>query len=530
MLFVLGLALFAGAARHASADTSIAGVREGGTLRINVPHADMQSLDPALSYDSGGWQVLAATCAKLVNFPDTARAPRLRPEVAAAMPRVSADGRTYTFTLRTGYRFNTGAPVTPASFVRAFERVLSPKMQSPGASYYMDIAGAGAYARGSARRIGGIATSGSTLTFRFAKPAPDFLARLSMHFACAVPQDHPIDAQGIDMTPTAGPYFVAERVPLRSVTLRRNPFYRGPRPHHVDEIAYTVNTSESANYLQIDRGEVDYAAGLLPSAAYAQIRERYGVNRGRYFVHAGLNLVYLTLNTSRPLFADAALRRAVNFAIDRRAFVRVAGADSGAVTDQILPPAMPGYRDVRVYPSTPNLARARQLADGRTGKAVVFAASIPDHRDKAVLIQRQLGAIGIDVEIKTVPPGVYLAKVQKRGEPFDITFGGWFADYADPATFIDVLLNGDRIQAEGNWNLSYFDDPEYNRKIAAASALTGTARLRAFARLDEELSRDAAPIVPLYNYNVREFVSERVGCYAYHPLWRTMNLAAVRLR
>jgi peptide/nickel transport system substrate-binding protein len=132
MLFVLGLALFAGAAHRTSADTSAASIRDGGTLRINVI-ADFPSLDPALAYEDVAIQILAATCAKLVNFPDApGSGARLRPEVAAAMPRVSADGRTYTFTLRRGYAFDTGAPVTPQSFVRALERVLSPEMQSPG--------------------------------------------------------------------------------------------------------------------------------------------------------------------------------------------------------------------------------------------------------------------------------------------------------------------------------------------------------------------------------------------------------------
>jgi len=82
-------------------------IREGGTLRVNVTGTDFAPLDPAINYDTDGAQLLYATCAKLVNYPDRP-APAgslLVPEVADAMPTVSRDGRTYTFRISHEYRF-----------------------------------------------------------------------------------------------------------------------------------------------------------------------------------------------------------------------------------------------------------------------------------------------------------------------------------------------------------------------------------------------------------------------------------------
>ena len=65
---------------------------------------------------------------------------RLVPEVATALPAVSRDGKTYTFTIRKGYRFSTGAPVTARNYARAIGRVVNPAMQSPAAEYLREVA------------------------------------------------------------------------------------------------------------------------------------------------------------------------------------------------------------------------------------------------------------------------------------------------------------------------------------------------------------------------------------------------------
>jgi peptide/nickel transport system substrate-binding protein len=530
-LALAGLGLLAAAAARSPAATDHAG-RQGGTLRVNVSNTDIDYADPALAYDFLSWQIEAATCAKLLNYPDLTgpAGARLRPEVAASMPSVSATGRIYSFTVRSGYRFNTGTPVTAASFVRAFERALTPKMQSPASTFVGDIAGADAFAKGRAKTISGVQTSGNRLVIRLARPAADFLARVAMPFFCAVPSDLPIDPQGVNTVPAAGPYYVASKIANRAIVLRRNQYYRGPRPRRLDEIQLTVNTNLNQSYLQVQRGEADYDAFGLPPAAHAELERRYGVNRGRYFVHPTMSVIYIALNTSRPLFSDVNMRRAVNFAVDRRVMLRVAGLNAGALTDQILPPSIPGFENAQIYPGSPNVARAKQLTGGQTAKAVLYSGNDPISTKQAVIVQANLKAIGIGVEIKQFPFAVQVAKSGRRGEPFDLNLIGWFADYPDPSDFINLLLDGSTIQAANNVNWAYFDDPEYNRKLAAAAKLTGNARYRAYGALDVDIMRNAVPWAPVYNATVREYVSSRVGCYQFHAVWGSLNYAAACLR
>ena len=91
--------------------------------------------DPAVNGGPVFHQLTYATCAYLLNYPDASGAAGrvLRPEVAAAMPDISPDGRTYTFRIRPGFRFSppSGQAVTAETFKATIERALSPKF-APG--------------------------------------------------------------------------------------------------------------------------------------------------------------------------------------------------------------------------------------------------------------------------------------------------------------------------------------------------------------------------------------------------------------
>ena len=108
---LLVTAAFAGSAAPSKASKSGSSeAKRGGTLRINLSETDFEFLDPALAYDSAGWQVLFATNMTLLNYPDKpgAAGARLTPDGAAAFPTVSKDGKTYTFTVKSGLKFSDG--------------------------------------------------------------------------------------------------------------------------------------------------------------------------------------------------------------------------------------------------------------------------------------------------------------------------------------------------------------------------------------------------------------------------------------
>jgi peptide/nickel transport system substrate-binding protein len=503
----------------------------GGTLRLNFSASDFAYLDPALAYDGPSWQLLFATGATLVGFPNASgpRGTQLAPDAAQALPRISRDGRTYTFTLRKGLRFSDGSAVTPAAFVRAFERAANPKQQSPANQYVGDLAGVDAYIAGKADRIAGLAVKGSTLVVRLARPRPTFLSEVALPFFQAVKPSMAIDPDGINVYPSAGAYRIVSREPGVNVVLERNRFYRGKRPARVDRMVITVNTDTSQSLLQVRAGQADYDLGGLPPTAHSDLSSSYGVRKagkGRYFVNPTLGLTYLALNTARPFFADVRHRKALNWAIDRPALLRVGGKLAGTRTDQIIPPSIPGFRQARLYAiKGADPAMAKRVSPGISGTVRLLHTTSPTSTARAQVIQYNLRQIGVEVKLDPQPFGVAIRTAGTRGSDFDMFLISWASDYPDPSVFINPLLDGRLIQEENNSNYSYWNDEIFNRRMSVASRLAGDARFAAFGQLDVDIMRQAAPLAPILTPNVREFVSARTTGYVFHPVYQAADLS-----
>ena len=140
-----------------------------------------------------------ATCAKLLTYPDKSgpAGSRLIPEVAEALPVRSADGKTYTFKIRPGFRFSppSNQPVTAQTFKDTIERTLDPRMRSPTASY-RDIVGAGPYMAGKTRHIRGVIADGDTLTMHLVEPEGDFPTRIATPAVLRGPAEHSASTPG----------------------------------------------------------------------------------------------------------------------------------------------------------------------------------------------------------------------------------------------------------------------------------------------------------------------------------------------
>jgi peptide/nickel transport system substrate-binding protein len=126
----LGLALVALLATLCVAGAAAAKTKAvaGGNLTVDLT-TDVDYTDPALSYLSTGWELEYATCLKLMNYPDGLgpRTSQLVPEAAAGFPKVSNNGKTYDFTIKTDFtKFSDGSMVTPASFKAVIDRVADP--------------------------------------------------------------------------------------------------------------------------------------------------------------------------------------------------------------------------------------------------------------------------------------------------------------------------------------------------------------------------------------------------------------------
>ncbi len=423
--------------------------------------------------------------------------------------------------------------VRPEDFRRAIERGLL----SDGAGWWLaGIVGASTCNKKTERcdLTRGIVTdrASNTVTFHLRAPDPDFLYKLALPAAFAVPAGTPLHPRGF--VPATGPYQVASFDTKRGLRLVRNPRFRewsaAAQPRGFpDEIVERVNGSPDAHITAVVSGSADVAsvgwnAGTPSPAALASVRTQHA---GQLKLNPSKITWFLSLNTQVPPFDNVAARRALNFAIDRRRLRDLTtGPELGEVTCQALPPSLAGYRRYCPYtvgPSkdgtwtAPDLERARRLvrASGTAGQTVTFW--IPTFTQFGPSAGRYvvsvLESLGYKARYRFAPyPRTFRDDVQ-------VTVNGWSPDFAVPGGFIDPTLT-----CAGPLNLAAFCDPSIDRAIARAHSLHTTdpgAESQHWARIDRKLT-DQAPWLAYANGIVLEVVSTRVGNYQHNPQWGTL--------
>jgi len=513
----------------------------GGNLRVVSVSPD--SIDPAFAYYPPSWAILTMTNDGLVGFRKVGggRGIELVPDLAHSIPRATDGGAKYTFQLRPGVRYSNGAPVQAQDFRRALERVF--ELGSGGAYLYTGIKGATGCKKGKACDLsGGIVTDGAarTVTFRLAAPDGDFLSKLALPFAYAVPVATPSRDVGTSPVPATGPYRIAAYRPgARTIRLVRNPRFREwsvdaqPRGFP-DTISYSWRQAfddPSARVRTVERARADVAADLagppLPTDELDRLAARYPA---RLHLNTLFSTLYYFLNTRLPPFDDVRVRRAVNHAFDPAEFA----ADEGRgviPTCQILPPNFPGYRPTCLYAGggVKGLDRARQLvrSAGAVGARVtVWVPSLQTERGRHMA--SLLNSLGLRAGVRVVEalPDIttYFNKVTDPATQAQMGFGGWSADYPSAAGFIPPLLSCAAhvpSSPDQSTNLTAFCDPSIDEEMARASMLQAQdppAATLLWQQIERELLAQA-PLVPTTNRRSADFVGERVGNYQYNPQW-----------
>jgi ABC-type oligopeptide transport system substrate-binding subunit len=545
-----GVALLVSAGCGGSSSTSEKSgqFKKGGTLRVGDT-TDIDAIDPQIAYGTISWWLEYATAAKLYNYPDK-EAPegtRIVPEVAERAD-ISRDGKTYTFTIRKGFKFSDGKPVTAANFKFAFERTLSKKLNSPGGPFFIDpaatnIVGGAAYYAGKAKSVSGIQVQGNKLVIHLTKASGGFLSQLAMPFVQATPLSLPLDRPILSVSgtqlPSAGPYYVSSRVPNRIVELKRNPFYKsGPgrtRPHNLDGVHFDGQLNAQTGYLQVLANEVDQ--GPLPAANAQEVAKRFGVNKTRFWVKPQACVLYLAMNVSRPLFKNnLKLRQAVNYIIRRREIANQTGLYGATPYTHILPPGVPGSAKIQPYPADqPDIAKAKSLAKGNTRSGVAnlyYFSDRPEPVAEMEIERADLAKIGITAKVRGFRGFALFDEVGSRNSQHDITQAGWCQDYPDPYDFINILLYGGSLHATHNSNVAYFNDPALNKKMVEAARKVGDERLKAYRELDDEIMKNYAPWAVTSVPNNRFIFSDRVDprSLVYQGAYQNWSIPALALK
>jgi YVTN family beta-propeller protein len=504
---------------------SAGAAHRGGTLRaVGTPPARL-SLDTVNAF--GGhtlWTNDGLLGYRRVGGVDGSQ---LVPDLAIAVPEPTDGGRTYTFRVRSGIHYSNGRLVQPKDFRRALERgflIGSPQVYGP---FFGGIVGAGTCAPGPPRcdlsRGIVVGEKERTVTFHLREPDPDFLMKLALPIAFAVPADTPAKEALKRPLPATGPYMVDKgKSPF---TLVRNPQFRewskAAQPDgYVDRIVITAVKSPIASLRAVERGSQDVSLDSVPTELEREVRTQYASQVHVNPVHGN---TYLFLNTKIPPFDDIRVRRAVNYAADRAAAVRVSSRIAGGEpTCQILPPEFPGFR--RYCPYTlhpdatgrwkgPDLSRARRLvaASGTSGASVTVL--VPDsHEGEGPFARKLLQSLGYRVRLERVSDAAYLQGPRR----VQAGLTSWFADFPAASNYFGTFFS---CRAPANW--SEFCDRSIDAQIRKAIGLQTTDPYLAnqlWARVDREIV-DRAPFVPLVSLKEIDIVSPRVGNYQFHPQW-----------
>jgi peptide/nickel transport system substrate-binding protein len=511
----------------------------GGTLTIaSRTRETTTSLDPAVVYDTFGWQILSITndgllAYKKVGGPDGAT---LVPDLASALPQVSADGLTYRFPLREGIRYSTGEPVRPEDFRHALERTIS--LSGDAAEMFRAIDGAKACSKDPATcdLSDSIVVEDEALTLRLARPDPDLPFKLALPFAFPVPVATPVEDQGLDPVPGTGPYMIV-RASRDRIELVRNPAFHewsgAAQPDgFVDTISWRFDQEPASAFDRLSAGELDWMTDAPLPEDLASLQAAHPDQVVSWELPLTL---YIGMDVLKPPFDDVLVRQALNYAIDRDHVVALAGGPaSWRATCQILPPNFQGYEafcpytldpDAGVW-SAPDPDRAGALikdADAIGEKVTVWVNDDPEvgpvppggRVEIARYVVEVLNVLGLRANLKILHHIGEYSRAIYAGEPQAYLFG-WGADYPRAVNFLDT-----QFRCGSPYNASGFCDKSLDAAIDEAQRLQATdpgASNRAWIEIEHQLVEDAvwAPTMnPLSAYAF----SARTENVQFHPQW-----------
>lgn len=502
------------------------------TLRM-TSLAPPDSIDPGVSWMSASWTMQVNVYNGLLTFRKETgpSGTELVPDIADAMPTISPDGRTLTFKVRKGVNFGPPAnrPVKPSDVKYTFDRLAL--LPSQGIGFYTVIEGFEEFMESKKGTVRGVVAddAAGTVTFRLTRPDATFLYSLALPFSFVVPKGTAAEdlSQKTRTAPT-GPYMFTEYDPARRVVLERNPAFEEWSEHtpngKVDRIEVALKVSDDNAITRILQGKSDAAMTAIPRSKlpFLETSDEY---LPYMHYHEQSRTSYIWMNTQVAPFDNVKVRQAVNWAINRRAFVKIGGG-AGTPTSQILPPAIAGHVGTDVYPEQ-DMAKAKQLIEesGITpGEVTIWCMTTPPNPDYAQYLQEVLRQLGFKARTRCIDGSAYYNVVGVKKNKTQIGFAGWGADYPEGATFIYSNLYGANINPDHSNNLAWYTGHDKDIE-KVMSMLDLDERAKEWGRIDTEIQQ-AAPWAPLSVGVQRNLLSKRVGDYVFHPLYDFLLMKA----
>ena len=357
-------------ATSAAAEPSTATTAAGGGALSFAVEGDLQTLDPAICYDTNCGPVIHLLFDQLIEYDPNAAT--LRPGLAASMPEVSADGLTYTFTLRDNATFTKQdgsvlRPVTADDVVHSLNRVLDPSLTptpSPvGGAFFAQIAGADKVLDGTSKEASGLkAVDPKTVAITINAPNRAFLNVLGMNFASIVPKELAgSDTTAFSASPIGtGPFYLASYTRGEKALLQRNTAYWREGYPRVDTVEYRLGVDANTQLQQVQAGQLDIMGNDIPAGSFTSITTDPAL-KDQVIREPLVATNFLVIDTSGPdkALADPRVRQAMAMALDKDNLLRVNNG-RGTKAGCIYPPQMTSY-DEACDPYPHDLTKAKAL-------------------------------------------------------------------------------------------------------------------------------------------------------------------------
>ncbi|QIG48775.1 peptide ABC transporter substrate-binding protein [Nordella sp. HKS 07] len=484
----------------------------------------LDNLDPRVLTSTNHMAVQTAMFESLVR----ANGNKIEPGMAEKW-EVSADGKTYTFTLRDA-KWSDGKPVTGGDFVHAFVRMFE---TSPASSIYDDILN-GAELRGkTAKRedLGVKAPDDKTVVITLKNPVPYFLGLVSSTFASPGREDLVTkfgDAYGasVESLPSNGPFVLVQWENEDKLVLKKNPDYWNAANIKLDEVVFLVVPEDGTKRNMFDNGEIDLYIPVTEteSSQYETEGKLVRYDRG------GVRDVHLNRHgqndpVKAKLLSNPNFMKAISYAVDRQGFVDkvLQGAAIPATVQTPRATAIypgkswgevsPNYG--KFHPEAADMAKSKEYLDKALAEAGVALADLPkfdlltsESPENPKVITPYffsvLTALGLKVEMHQATGKQFYNNLYKPALAYDFAVAGWGPDFDDPYTYM------------GYWNSSSMDmgvtyeNKEFDDLLNKANAETDLVKRAEILGQAEAKFSDDAPCIPLLHWKGAMALQPRV--------------------
>lgn len=427
--------------------------------------------------------------------------------------KISPDGKTYTFKLRSGVKWSDGAGLKADDFVYSWKRLLSPLTAASYAYFLYDIEGAEEFNKGTLKDFAGVAIKAiDDLTFqvKLKRPVAHWINIPTFWVTFPLRQDV-VEKHGSSWaTPgrmvTLGPYTLSSHDFDTKIVLKANPNYYGERGN-VEQVVGLIVKDDSTALSLYEAKKLDF----LTDISTLDLKRLSGRPDLKTFPY--LKTGYLGLVVQKFPLTNVRVRRAIAMAIDKSKLGEILyGGQKGATS--FVPPPMKAYSAEIGLKYDPERARRELAASGVVASGLKLELLLPNW-DKQVtlaqLIQAQLKQnLGIDVSLQPFDHKTFRAQLDLHA--FPLFEGSWSADYPDADNFLSVFLS------ESGNNRTTWKNAQFDKLVLESRVGDPKKREKAYLQAQKLLLEEEAVIVPLYYEPIIALVNSRVQGLELNPV------------